>query len=130
MPGRQISVFLENKAGRLADVIGELSDRGFAIRGFSLADTTDYGIVRILTDRGEEAARALRARGFTTVETDVLWVDLKAAAGLADLLRLLGEACVNIEYLYLTAGGGVAMNVDRLGEVEAMLREKGYRLSA
>ena len=126
----QVSVFLQNKAGRLAEVIGALTGQGLAIRGFSLADTSDYGIVRVLTDRGEEAGRILRDRGFTTVENDVASVDVGRDAGrLAELLGLLGDACVNVEYLYLTSVGGVAMKVDDPADVERRALDAGFLLS-
>jgi hypothetical protein len=127
---RQVSVFLQNKAGRLAEVISALAGQGLAIRGFSLADTSDYGIVRVLTDRGEEAARTLRERGFTTVENDVACVDVgRDAERLAELLALLSDACVNVEYLYLTSVGGVAMKVDDPADVERLASGAGFRLS-
>lgn len=128
MGARQVSVFLENRAGRVAELVGLLSARGFGISGFSLSETADYGIVRVLTDRGDEAARALRDGGFTTIENEVLLVDVRVdAAVLPGVLRLLADACVDIEYLYLTADGGLAVKVDDLPRVESLLAEHGYR---
>jgi hypothetical protein len=125
---RQVSIFLENRAGRVAELVGLLSARGFAISGFSLSETADYGIVRLLTDRGDEAAGALRDGGFTTIESEVLLVDVRTDAGaLAGVLRLLADASVDIEYLYLTADGGLAAKVDDLPRVESLLVKRGYR---
>ena len=127
MGARQVSVFLENRAGRVAELVGLLSARGFAISGFSLSETADYGIVRVLTDRGDEAAGALRDGGFTTIENDVLLVDVRTDAGaLPGVLRLLADACVDIEYLYLSADGALAVKVDDLPRVESLLVEHGY----
>ncbi|GAB4245948.1 MAG: ACT domain-containing protein [Thermoleophilia bacterium] len=123
----QISVFVENKKGRIAQVIGILGDAGFSIRGFSVADVSDYGIVRLLVDRGTEARRLLEEAGFTTVSTEVVSVLLDDRPGaLGAVLRVLAEAGFDAEYMYLTAQSSVVVKVDEIEEVERVLREKGF----
>lgn len=101
MPVKQISIFLENKAGRLAEVTGILGRENINIRALSIADTTDFGILRLIVNRPEEAGRVLRKEGFMVSETEVLAVEVPdRPGGLAGVLSILSEAGVNIEYLY------------------------------
>ncbi len=74
MPIKQISVFLENKCGRLASVTRTIGNHGINIRAFSIADTTDFGILRLIVNRPEETYRVLREGGFTVSMTEVLAV--------------------------------------------------------
>jgi len=102
---KQISVFLENKSGRLAQVTRVLGDNGINIRALSIADTTDFGILRLIVDKPEEANRILRAAGFMVSETSVIAVQVPdRPGGLADILAALGLAGINIEYLYAFIG--------------------------
>ncbi|MBT9172595.1 MAG: hypothetical protein DDT21_00981 [Syntrophomonadaceae bacterium] len=101
MPVKQISIFLENKAGRLAEVTSILGRENINIRALSIADTTDFGILRLIVNRPEEAGRVLRKEGFMVSETEVLAVEVPdRPGGLAGVLSILSEAGVNIEYLY------------------------------
>ncbi len=98
---QQISVFLENRIGRLAEVTGILGDNGINIRALSLADTADFGILRLIVDDVEKAIRILKDEGLTVGETDVVAVEVPdAPGGLAQLLRMLQEEQVNVEYMY------------------------------
>ncbi len=98
---RQISVFLENRAGRLADVTRELSDAGINIRALSMADTSDFGILRILVDKTDDAIEALKGAGFTVQGTEVVAIEIAdRPGGLATILSLLQGAGVNVEYMY------------------------------
>ncbi|HHW41558.1 MAG TPA: ACT domain-containing protein [Syntrophomonadaceae bacterium] len=101
MPVKQISVFLENKCGRLADVTRAIGNHGINIRAFSIADTADFGILRLIVNRPEDAYDVLRKEGFTVSLTDVIAVQIPdRPGGLADILTLMQEAGVNIEYMY------------------------------
>lgn len=123
----QLSVFLENKKGRMAEVIGTLAQEGIPVFGFSVAEVSDYGIVRILSDRGSAARAALEARNFTVVVNPVVSVLLSGGtAALADIVGILSNAGVNIEYLYLTARQSVVLRVAEPVEVEALLRGRGF----
>jgi hypothetical protein len=98
---QQISVFLENKTGRLADVTRLIADAGVNIRAISIADTADFGILRLIVDKPAEAAEAISRGGFTTRMTEVLAIEIPDQPGsLAKVMELFKETGVNIEYLY------------------------------
>ena len=96
---KQISVFLENRSGRLAGVLGILAGVGANIRALSLADTNDFGILRLIVDKTDEALAALKEKNFTVRSTDVLAVDVPdRPGGLQGILQVLSTADVNVEY--------------------------------
>jgi hypothetical protein len=101
MKVKQISIFLENKAGRLAEVTNILGAEGINIRALSLADTSDFGILRLIVNDPQAAAQALKDRGFTVGETEVLAVEVPdKPGGLGKILSMLHEAGMNVEYMY------------------------------
>ncbi len=101
MEVRQISVFLENKAGRLAAVTRLLGEQGINIRALSIADTTDFGILRMIVNDPERAERLLREAGYAVTTTGVLAVEIPdRPGGLASVLEVLERSGINIEYLY------------------------------
>ena len=103
---KQISVFLENTSGRLGEVTKTLADAGVNLRAISIADTEDFGILRIIADKTEDAVKALNAAGFTTGLTDVIAVEIEDVPGsLAKLMEMFRQASVNIEYLYASLEG-------------------------
>ncbi len=107
---QQISVFLENKSGRLAEVTHLLGQGGVNLRAISIADTADFGILRLIVDKPAETLDLLGANGFTAKETDVLGVEISdRPGGLAEILKVFNENGVNIEYLYAT----LEKNADR-----------------
>lgn len=98
---KQISIFLENKCGRLVRVAQVLGEAGINIRALSIADTSDFGILRLIVDRPQQAAARLREQGFMVTETGVIAVEVPdVPGGLAGVLAYLEEAGLNIEYLY------------------------------
>jgi len=98
---KQLSVFLENRAGRLAEVTRVLGDAGVNIRALSLADTSDFGILRLLVDKNEAAIKALTADGLTVRATDVVAIEVAdRPGGLATVLALLHGCGLNVEYMY------------------------------
>jgi hypothetical protein len=102
---KQISVFLENKAGRLSHVTRVLGDSGINIRALSIADTSDFGILRLIVNDPNEAYRILKEAGFTVSETDVIAVQVPdSPGGLATVLEQMAEENINIEYLYAFIG--------------------------
>ncbi|MGE5405507.1 MAG: ACT domain-containing protein [Candidatus Saccharibacteria bacterium] len=102
---KQISIFLENKAGRLASVTRVLGDSGINIRALSIADTSDFGILRLIVNDPEKAYKVLKDAGFTVSETDVIAVEVPdSPGGLAGVLDVMGNASINIEYLYAFIG--------------------------
>jgi len=101
MKVEQISVFLENKPGALAEVTRILGDSGVNIRALSLADTKDFGILRLIVNDNEKAMEILGRKGLTVRKTEVVAVEVPdRPGGLAEILRILFEADINVEYLY------------------------------
>ena len=103
MPLKQISVFLENKSGRLAEVTEILGKGEINLRALSIADTADFGICRLIVNDPDKTLKILEEAGFTAKETDVLGVEVEdRPGGLAEIMRVFNENGVNIEYLYAT----------------------------
>ncbi|MDR3343725.1 MAG: ACT domain-containing protein [Treponema sp.] len=118
---RQISVFLENYAGRLGEVTRILADAGINLRAISIADTADFGILRLIVNKNAEAIKALNDAGFTTRETDVAAVEIDDTPGsLAKVMELFQRSKVNIEYLYASLEGtlGKAVVIFKLADHE------------
>jgi len=107
MTVKQISIFLENKPGRLSGICRTLADAGVSISTLSLADTADFGIVRMIVDDHAKGVAALSSAGFTVKETDVVKATVPdRPGGMAELVAKLDKAGVNIEYSYAYALGG------------------------
>ncbi|MDR1178212.1 MAG: ACT domain-containing protein [Spirochaetaceae bacterium] len=122
---KQISVFLENNAGRLGDVTRVLAQAGVNIRAISIADTADFGILRLIVDKNDAAVKALGSAGFTTRETGVVAVEIDDTPGsLATVMELFQKSQVNIEYLYASLEGqtGKAVVIFKLQDSEKGLK--------
>ena len=101
MKVEQISIFIENKSGRLAEVTRTLGDAGVNIRALSLADTSDFGILRLIVDRTDLAKSVLKEQGFTVNKTEVVAVEVPdRPKGLFGILEVLDQGGVNVEYMY------------------------------
>lgn len=125
----QLSVFIENKAGRVSEVTDVLGSAGVNIRGFSVSDTADYGIVRLIVDDPAAGHAALSAAGFTVKENPVVCLDLPdTPGGLAGVLKIVSEAGVNIEYVYSLISTDVVINVADVDRAIALLTGKPVRL--
>ena len=97
----QIAIFLENKSGRLAEITGILADNGVNIRALSVADTADFGILRLIVDKVETAKEVLKNQGFTVGKTNVTAVKVPdRTGGLASVLKVIDAAGINVEYMY------------------------------
>ncbi|MBN1617438.1 MAG: amino acid-binding protein [Spirochaetales bacterium] len=117
---QQISIFLENAAGRLAEVTRELKDGGVNLRAIMIADTADFGILRVIVDDPAKAISILEKAQFTTKTTDVLAVTITDKVGsLADVLELFEKNGVNIEYLYaaLNKAGETAVIIFKVEDI-------------
>lgn len=102
---KQISVFLENKSGRLAEVTRTLSSQNIDIRALYIADTTEYGILRMIVDQPEAALEALTNSGFTVSSTDVIAIAVADLPGTLDnALEILSEGEISVDYLYAFVG--------------------------
>lgn len=129
MKVRQLSVFIENKAGRVSEVTDILGEIGVNIRGFSVSDTAEYGILRLVVDKPDEAKSALKARSFTVKESDVLCIKLEDQPGaLARVLKIVSDAGVNIEYVYSLISTYVVINVGDADRAFQLLKDKPVRL--
>ena len=121
MKVEQISIFLENKSGRLAEVASVLAGAGINIRALSLADTTDFGILRLIVNDTEKAKQVLKDNGFTVGKTEVIAVEVPdRPGGLAHILKVMTEEGVNVEYMYafVQRSGGNAIIIFRFDELE------------
>jgi hypothetical protein len=121
MKVEQISIFIENKSGRLAEIAGNLGDAGINIRALSLADTTDFGILRLIVDDVEKAKTILKDRGFTVSKTEVIAVEVPdRPGGLAAILHALDQERINVEYMYafVERCGGNAVIIFRFDEID------------
>lgn len=129
----QLTVFIENRTGRLDDVLEALKEAGINIISLSLADTSEYGLLRMIVSEPEKAKATLREKDFTAMLTPVLGVKLSHQVG--QLQVLLAEICkagINIEYTYaLATGNDDASIVIRTADLEAaakILAETGVEL--
>lgn len=134
MPLPQISLFLENKPGRLASVCRALTDGGVNIASLSLADTSDFGIVRLLVDKPDAARDLLKAAGFGVNVRDVVAIAAGDEPGtLARVLDAVDAIGANIEYMYAFSVNKGASSVlvfrfDKTDEAEKALSAAGFRL--
>ena len=97
----QIAVFLENKSGRLAEITSIIAENNINIRALSVADTADFGILRLIVDKVEAAETALREKGFTVGKTTVIAVEVPdRTGGLAEVLDCVQKIGLNVEYMY------------------------------
>ena len=101
MSVKQISVFLENKRGRLAEVTAILNSQGINIRALALADTADFGVLRLIVNDTEKCFAALKQAGFVAQKTEVVAVEIAdRPGGLQRVLSVFDRAGLNIEYMY------------------------------
>ena len=129
MKVKQLSVFIENKAGRVSEVTEILGRAGVNIRGFSVSDTADYGIVRLVVDDPDNGLETLKSAGFTVKESDVICVHLPdKPGGLAGVLRVVSDAGVNIEYVYSLISTFVVINVADVDRALQLLRDQPVQL--
>ncbi len=132
---KQISLFVENKPGRMAKVSKTLSDSGVNIRALTIAEAGDFGVIRRVVDDPERGYRVLKENGFTVSTTDVLAVEMKdTPGGLYEIVNALGESGVNVDYAYafVTAKAQKAMlilRVDDLAKARAALSGKGVKIA-
>lgn len=134
MKVKQISIFLENKSGRLAKVTKVLGDNAVNIRALSIADTTDFGILRLIVNDPEKAWNVLKNEGFTVSATEVIAVQIPdQPGGLASVLASLESLGVNIEYMYAFVGktneeAVVVFRVESIDQAIPILQNGGVRL--
>jgi len=132
---KQISLFVENKPGRMAKVSKTLSDAGVNIRALTVAEAGDFGVIRMVVDDPEKGYKVLHDGGFTVSETEVLAVEMKdIPGGLYEIVNTLGESEVNVDYAYafVTTKAERALliiRVDNLEKARRVLTDAGVKLA-
>lgn len=130
----QLSVFIENKSGRLADVTRTMAEADINIRALSIADTIDYGLLRLIVNDPVRAKKTLMDAGFTVAQTEVLAIEIPdKPGGLASIIDILSQAGLNIEYMYAFVGASgenaiVIFRIEKVDEAIATLQAKGVRI--
>ena len=134
MKVEQISIFIENKSGRMAEIARILGNAGINIRALSLADTSDFGILRLIVNDREKAKQVLKEKGFTVSKTEVVAVEVPdRPGGLAEILQTLDHESINVEYMYafVERCGENAVIIFRFDETEKaiqVLLDKGFNV--
>lgn len=119
---QQLSVFLEDRSGRLTELTRILAENDVNITALSVAETADYGIVRLVVGRPETAREALEKAGFSIGLTDVVCVNMPDQPGsLYQILKILTEANINIDYMYAFSNRDVALAVIRAADIEQVI---------
>lgn len=109
---KQLSIFLENKTGRLAEISDILGKAGINMSAFSVADSSDFGILRLIVSDPEKALTTLKKSGFSVSLTDVLCLNMPNTPGaLSKAMNILKDAAIEIEYMYAFSVGESAMTV-------------------
>jgi hypothetical protein len=133
---RQISVFLENKKGRLAEVAGLIAREGINIRALSLADTADFGVLRLIVNDADRCFASLRQAGFVAQQTEVIAVEVNdRPGGLQRVLGVFDQSGINIEYMYAfvekkSDNAIVVFRIDQPAKAAAALGAEGIAVLA
>ncbi len=131
---KQVSIFLENKAGRMYEITRLLGDNNINIRALSLADTSDFGILRLVVDKPEAAIDLLKGKHYTVSATQVVAIEISdKPGGLASLLEIFKNETINIEYMYAflerkSDKAVMTFRFDNNQEVLDKLRSSGVKL--
>jgi hypothetical protein len=133
MKVEQLSIFLENKVGRLAEVTTILAQAGINIKALSLADTSEFGILRLIVDKSEEAQATLKEKSITVGRTSVVAVGVPhTPGGLDNILQILEKRGVNVEYMYgfpyQSAEAIMIFRFDRTEFAVEVLQHNGVRI--
>ena len=121
----QISVFLENRAGQLAQITTALAEENIDLRAINIAETSDYGVLRLIADQPQKAASTLLEKGFILSMTPVIAVSVPdAPGGLARVLEVLAAAAIDVEYMYSAfgQGDGKAYMIFRVTDIDKLVQ--------
>ena len=130
----QISVFLENRAGKLSEVTRILAENNIDLRAISIAETSDYGVLRIIAKDSQHTVDVLKEHGFIASRTPVLAVGIEDKPGsLASLLEVLAEEKIDVEYMYSlfgvpTALATLILRVEKIDEARELLKKHGIHI--
>ncbi len=120
---KQISIFSENKPGRLAAIAEAFEEERVNIFAFSIAEADEFGVIRAIVDKPEEAFRKLTELGFTVSFTDVIAVQMRdEPGGLKEIAKVLGDNKINIEYAYAYSGKEAAVLILRVDNTEEAIK--------
>lgn len=130
---KQLSVFIENTKGRLERVTEALKESEINIASFSLADTSEYGLLRMIVSDPEEGKKVLKEEGFSAMITDVIAVKIAQKPGtLHEVLKCLSDADISVEYMYTLATVGkdtsIIMKLSDLDKGIMLLKSNGFEL--
>ena len=130
---KQISIFAENKAGRLEKITGKLKSANINIRAFTIAEAGDFGVMRMVVDKPEQAHNVLHDAGFTVSETDVLGIEMSdSPGGLHEISTVLGSNAINVDYAYAfamaTQKALLIIRVDNINNAIEVLENSDIRL--
>ena len=130
MTAKQLSVFIENRQGRLGEVLAVLKKNDVNILSLSLADTTEYGLLRILVNKPEKGKEMLIAEGFSSMITEILVIKVPHTSGsLQKILQLIADNNISIEYMYgLSIDGedaSIAMKTNDIAAACKVLKDNG-----
>lgn len=130
MVAKQITVFIENRTGRLGEILDVLKGNGVNIISMSLSDTADYGLLRIISDKPQAAKEALSGSGFSCMLSDVFIVKVPHTPGaLQNILRVISDEQLGVEYMYgLSVGGeeaSIVVKTSDLALADAMFTKHG-----
>ena len=132
MFAKQLTVFIENRAGRLSEVLGVLKDNDVNIISMSLADTTEFGLLRLIVSNAETGREKLTENGFSSLLSDVSIIAIAHKVGsLQQLLKLIDEKGGNIEYMYGLSlesdAAYVVLKASDAQRIDEILTEAGVR---
>jgi len=121
---KQISLFAENKPGRLANVTNKLKSAGINIRAFTIAESGDFGIIRMVVDNSDYAYNVLHSVGFTVSETSVLGIEMEDVPGsMSRIAEVFGKAKINLDYAYaFVTRAQKALLIVRVNEIEKAIK--------
>ncbi len=130
----QLTVFVENKQGAVVDITHVLAEKGIDLRALSIADTKDFGILRLIVSDNETAAKALSSHGYLVKNTEVIGVKIGDAPGkLSAALAVLDENEINLEYLYsfmvrTEKHAYIVLRVEDNSAAEKVLTDAGFHM--
>jgi hypothetical protein len=129
---KQLSVFLENKSGRLTEVTKAMADHHINISAFSIAETADYGILRMIVNKPEETEKMLKEAGFSVHRTDVICLIVPhKPGGLYRALQILSDSNISVEYMYAFAmadEASVVLRIDNIPQAIKVLQDHKLEL--
>ncbi len=123
---KQLSIFLENRPGTLDQALMILKQAGINISALALADTSEFGLLRLIVDDPDKAKAAIKAAGYTSSINDVVSIELKQEVGyLAGIIKKISDAGINVEYMYASSSsesaGSMIIKTDRLDDTSKIV---------